>query len=188
MKAECSYIEDTDDQEDAEADQRRILKRIQDIVTLQSSLKEEVRFEKGVISSYNGGRTGEGGLWALIELWQAYLSMRVAHKSQLMQKEMENKIRKFLKESDDGKGATFSLDAMDREDRRDIQSMQERLREETAPMLDEQTVWVQLMLQNDKHKERLRIFESMVDREFRRLETRLALKRMFGEQSDGTTM
>uniref|UniRef100_A0A7S1UKG0 Lon N-terminal domain-containing protein n=1 Tax=Phaeomonas parva TaxID=124430 RepID=A0A7S1UKG0_9STRA len=186
MKAEVSIL--TDDDKDAELDaaQAALMEKVEKVVGLQDELGEDVRFEVGVAERFDGGRNGDKSLWSLIELWKAYLGTRMQSKSNQMQREVEEILVTYLqKRADNPKGkamrsGSFSLADLPLSVRKNVQGMQERLRGEVMPMLDEQTIWVQLILQAATHEERLAIFEKLVDNETQRIQTRLSLKKMFG--------
>ena len=188
MRCEIGELKDYDENDDLSAAEGIVMDKLQRVVDLQTELNEEVRFSEDVMQLFNATRTGEGGLWSLIELWKSFLQSRMQAKSSQMQRDVQQKLVDYLQErakksseaEKSMRDATFSLADLPPNLRKEVSTMQDRLREEVMPMLDEQTLWVQLLLQMNSHADRLATFGIMMESETKRLETKVALKNTFG--------
>jgi len=182
VKAEVSDLVDVDDDEDTKPLEVATLSALIKVAELQEAIDEKVRFDKNLVEKLHAGRGAEdGSLWNMAALWKRYLDVRAVAICQKIQIEVlgaliQNPVEllaAWIEErvvvNTDGDEAQVAL----------AQTLLRRLGEEVDPLFVEQSRAMQLMLQTDRHAERLRIFTELIENDTTRLRARAMLKETF---------
>jgi Lon protease-like protein len=159
-----------------------------DLVELQHDLTEDVRFTRASVRSFGvaAGTDVDPNLWTSIRLWQSYAEQRLVARQNEMQKEFQEKLVEFLKkEMGDGDEeqelpSAIGFQDLSPELQNELADLQKRMTSELKPLLLEQTLSMQKILEANDHDERVELMRYFVDAERRRLQAKKTLKSMFG--------
>lgn len=161
-----------------------------DLVELQHDLTEDVRFTRASVKSFGvaDGTDIDPNLWTSIRLWQSYAEQRLVARQNEMQKEFQEKLVEFLKkemgDGDDGKEqelpSAIGFQDLSPELQNELVELQKRMTSELEPLLLEQTLSMQKILEANDHDDRVELMRYFVDAERKRLQAKKTLKSMFG--------
>lgn len=160
-----------------------------DLVELQHDLTEDVRFTRASVKSFGvaAGTDIDPNLWTSIRLWQSYAEQRLVARQNEMQKEFQEKLVEFLKKDmgDDGDEeqelpSAIGFQDLSPELQEELAELQKRMTSELKPLLLEQTLSMQKILEANDHDDRVELMRYFVDAERKRLQAKKTLKSMFG--------
>ena len=159
-----------------------------DLVELQHDLTEDVRFTRASVKSFGvaAGTDIDPNLWTSIRLWQSYAEQRLVARQNEMQKEFQEKLVEFLKkEMGDGDEeqelpSAIGFQDLSPELQEELAELQKRMTSELKPLLLEQTLSMQKILEANDHDDRVELMRYFVDAERKRLQAKKTLKSMFG--------
>jgi len=160
-----------------------------DLVDLQHSLEEDVRFTRASVSTLSvAPGSGEDALWATIRLWQSYTEQRLVARQNELQKEFQEKLLKYLTKEKGVKeeelpsaiGFTDLSPALQEE----VKELQKRMAIELQPLVLESTLTMQKLLEAEDHKERVNLLRFFVDEDRKRLGAKKLLQGMFTAGGD----
>ena len=159
-----------------------------DLVELQHDLTEDVRFTRASVKSFGvaEGTDIDPNLWTSIRLWQSYAEQRLVARQNEMQKEFQEKLVEFLKkEMGDGDEeqelpSAIGFQDLSPELQEELAELQKRMTSELKPLLLEQTLSMQKILEANDHDDRVELMRYFVDAERKRLQAKKTLKSMFG--------
>lgn len=167
------------------------------LVELQHDLSEDVRFTRASIRSFGvaEGTDVDPNLWTSIRLWQSYAEQRLVAGQNEMQKEFQERLVEYLKKSmdvGDGKGSEELPSAIGFQDlspelQAELIDLQKRMTAELKPLMLEQTLSMQKILEAADHEERVALMHYFVDAERKRLQAKKTLKGMFGGEATAVT-
>jgi Lon protease-like protein len=165
------------------------------LVELQHEMEEDVRFTRASVKSFGiaEGTDVDPNLWTSIRLWQSYAEQRLVATQNEMQKEFQEKLVQFLKEEmGNGESGEELPSAIGFEDlsvdlQKELIDLQERMAAELKPLLLEQTLSMQKLLEAENHTERLELMRYFIDSERKRLLARKSLKDLFSGASKSST-
>ena len=176
-------------------EEEALCKSFAELVDLQHDLSEDVRFTRASVRSFGvaEGTDVDPNLWTSIRLWQSYAEQRLVARQNEMQKEFQEKLVEFLKK-EMGSGEKSGGDGKDEQElpsaigfqdlspelRTELVDLQKRMSAELKPLLLEQTLSMQKILEADDHDERVELMRYFVDAERKRLEAKKTLRNMFG--------
>jgi len=187
LKAEVATLEDDDDEED-DADlvaqlERDVVRALVEVVEMQETNYEDVRFAKGAIAKLKTAKgVGNGTLWSVIELWKNFLRVRAQATSRKIQLQVQKRLIDFLTEQQQQAGETgalpkaINLSDLPAELQQEVRNLRKRVLDDVADIVDETTNGMQRLLQARSHLDRLRLFHSVLNNEQRRLIARKSLK------------
>lgn len=168
-----------------------------DLVELQHDLSEDVRFTRASVRSFGvaEGTNLDPNLWTSIRLWQSYAEQRLVAGQNEMQKEFQERLVEYLKKSTDvgdGKGGEELPSAIGFQDlspelQVELIDLQKRMTAELKPLMLEQTLSMQKILEAADHEERVALMHYFVDAERKRLQAKKTLKGMFGGAASAVT-
>lgn len=164
-----------------------------DLVELQHDLSEDVRFTRASIKSFGVSKDNDvdPNLWSSIRLWQSYAEQRLVAGQNDMQKEFQERLVEYLKSStrkQDGNSDTsaeedlpsaIGFQDLSPELQAELIDLQKRMTAELKPLLLEQTLSMQKILEAANHDERIELMRYFVDAERKRLAAKKMLKSMF---------
>ncbi|KAL7538555.1 hypothetical protein ACHAXR_009543 [Thalassiosira sp. AJA248-18] len=162
-----------------------------DLVELQHDLSEDVRFTRASVKSFGvaEGTDVDPNLWTSIRLWQSYAEQRLVARQNEMQKEFQERLVEYLKKEmgNDGNKAgedelpsAIGFQDLSPELQSELVDLQKRMTAELQPLLLEQTLSMQKILEAMDHEERVELMRYFVDAERKRLSAKKTLKSMFG--------
>jgi hypothetical protein len=157
------------------------------LVELQHEMEEDVRFTRASVKSFGiaEGTDVDPNLWTSIRLWQSYAEQRLVATQNEMQKEFQEKLVEFLKEemgsgeSGEELPSAIGFEDLSSELQQELIGLQERMTAELKPLLLEQTLSMQKLLEAENHTERVELMRYFVDSERKRLIARKSLKDLF---------
>ena len=156
---------------------------------LQHDLSEDVRFTRASVKSFGvaEGTDVDPNLWTSIRLWQSYAEQRLVANQNEMQKEFQERLVEYLKEeTGTGDGdeqelpSAIGFEDLSPELQNELVDLQKRMTAELKPLLLEQTLSMQKILEAADHYERVELMRYFVDAERKRLQAKKTLKSMFG--------
>ena len=158
------------------------------LVELQHDLTEDVRFTRASVKSFGvaDGTDIDPNLWTSIRLWQSYAEQRLVARQNEMQKEFQEKLVEFLKKDmgDDNDEqelpSAIGFEDLSPELQNELAELQKRMTSELKPLLLEQTLSMQKILEANDHEGRVELMRYFVDAERKRLQAKKTLKSMFG--------
>jgi hypothetical protein len=168
------------------------------LVELQHDLSEDVRFTRASVVSFGvaDGTDVDPNLWTSIRLWQSYAEQRLVARQNEMQKEFQERLVEFLrKEMQNGSGddakksgggaaeelpSAIGFQDLSPELQGELIDLQKRMTTELKPLLLEQTLSMQKILEAADHEERVKLMSYFVEAERKRLQAKKTLKNMFG--------
>ena len=160
-----------------------------DLVELQHDLIEDVRFTRASVKSFGvaEGTDVDPNLWTSIRLWQSYAEQRLVGRQNEMQKEFQERLVEYLKKEmgnenavDDELPSAIGFEDLSPELQTELVDLQKRMSGELQPLLLEQTLSMQKILEAADHDERVDLVRYFVDAERKRLQAKKILKSMFG--------
>ena len=159
-----------------------------DLVELQHDLTEDVRFTRASVRSFGvaAGTDIDPNLWTSIRLWQSYAEQRLVARQNEMQKEFQEKLVEFLKkemgdeDEEQELPSAIGFQDLSPELQSELAELQKRMTSELKPLLLEQTLSMQKILEANDHDDRVELMRYFVDSERKRLQARKTLKSMFG--------
>lgn len=166
---------------------------------MQHDLIEDVRFTRASVRSFGvaEGTDVDPNLWTSIRLWQSYAEQRLVGEQNEMQKSFQEKLVEYLKKEmgnggDSGKTeeelpSAIGFGDLSPELQTELVDLQKRMTAELKPLLLEQTLSMQKILEAGDHDERVALMQYFVDFERRRLSAKKLLKNMFGGDSSAVT-
>jgi len=165
-------------------EERFLSKSFGDLVNKQHELEEDVRFTRASVSTLAvAPGDGEDGLWMTIRLWQSFIEQRMVAAQNEMQREFQAKLIEFLKKE---KGvdekelpSAIGFDDLSPSLQQDVQDLQKRMVTELRPLVLENTLTIQKILEADGHTSRVKLLQYFVDAEKKRLEAKNTLRGMF---------
>eukprot|EP00580_Thalassiosira_gravida_P016108 CAMPEP_0201668092 /NCGR_PEP_ID=MMETSP0494-20130426/17904_1 /ASSEMBLY_ACC=CAM_ASM_000839 /TAXON_ID=420259 /ORGANISM="Thalassiosira gravida, Strain GMp14c1" /LENGTH=478 /DNA_ID=CAMNT_0048148313 /DNA_START=122 /DNA_END=1555 /DNA_ORIENTATION=+ len=169
-----------------------------DLVELQHDLSEDVRFTRASVQSFGvaEGTDVDPNLWTSIRLWQSYAEQRLVAGQNEMQKEFQERLVEYLKkdlgDKGDGKGeeelpSAIGFQDLSPELQAELIDLQKRMTAELKPLMLEQTLSMQKILEAADHEERVALMQYFVDAERKRLQAKKTLKGMFGGAPSAVT-
>ena len=172
-------------------DEQALFNSFSRLVELQHELEEDVRFTRASVKSFG---TAEGtdvdpNLWTSIRLWQSYAEQRLVATQNEMQKEFQERLVEYLKQEmgTDKSGqelpSAIGFDDLSSELQQELVDLQKRMQRELKPLLLEQTLSMQKILEAENHTERVLLMKYFVDSEKKRLQARKTLKGVFSGAS-----
>ncbi|KAK1735522.1 Lon-like domain-containing protein [Skeletonema marinoi] len=169
-------------------EEEALLQSFSDLVELQHDLTEDVRFTRASVKSFGvaAGTEIDPNLWTSIRLWQSYAEQRLVARQNEMQKEFQEKLVEFLKEEmGDGDEelelpSAIGFQDLSPELQNELAELQKRMSSELKPLLLEQTLSMQKILEANDHDDRVELMRYFVDAERKRLQAKKTLKSMFG--------
>lgn len=176
-------------------DEEALVKSFSELVEVQHQLSEDVRFTRASVKSFGvaDGTATDPNLWTSIRLWQSYAEQRLVARQNELQKEFQEKLVTFLKKEmgDTGDGEEKELpSAIGFQDlspdlQIELQTLQQRMTAELKPLLLEQTLSMQKILEAEDHDGRIELMRYFVDAERKRLSAKKTLQSMFqGETTE----
>lgn len=164
-----------------------------DLVELQHDLSEDVRFTRASIKSFGvaEGTDVDPNLWTSIRLWQSYAEQRLVAGQNDMQKEFQERLVEYLKKSmwkeggdgktsgEEGLPSAIGFQDLSPELQAELIDLQKRMTAELKPLLLEQTLSMQKILEAANHEARVKLMRYFVDAEKKRLTAKKVLKSMF---------
>lgn len=162
-----------------------------DLVELQHDLSEDVRFTRASVKSFGvaEGTDVDPNLWTSIRLWQSYAEQRLVGRQNEMQKEFQERLVEYLKKEmgnenavDDELPSAIGFEDLSPELQTELVDLQKRMSGELQPLLLEQTLSMQKILEAADHDERVDLVRYFVDAERKRLQAKKILKSMFGSE------
>lgn len=172
LRVEVEDVVDIDASEDGTSMEERVQNLLADVTSLQRKTKQNVQFVD--TSTMNVTRNA---FWSTADLWDKY-TMRCLEQRQLKFKEDFEATLRGISLNSPG---PISADDLPPEVLKDLAVLQQQLKEEVEPMLEQKNTNFQQLIQTDSHIGRLTIFEGMVEKEKNRLAARSALKSIFEE-------
>lgn len=160
-----------------------------DLVEIQHDLSEDVRFTRASVRSFGvaEGTEVDPNLWTSIRLWQSYAEQRLVAGQNEMQKEFQERLVEYLKkEMGDGDKpgeelpSAIGFQDLSPELQNELVDLQKRMTAELKPLLLEQTLSMQKILEAADHEERVELMRYFVEAERKRLQAKKTLKSMFG--------
>lgn len=176
-------------------EEEALAKSFTDLVELQHDLSEDVRFTRASVKSFGvaEGTDVDPNLWTSIRLWQSYAEQRLVAEQNEMQKSFQEKLVEYLKkEMGNGGGkkseeelpSAIGFGDLSPELQSELVDLQKRMTAELKPLLLEQTLSMQKILEAPDHDGRVALMQYFVDAETKRLSAKKMLKSMFsGEPS-----
>ena len=169
-------------------EEEALYKSFSDLVELQHDLSEDVRFTRASVKSFGvaEGTDIDPNLWTSIRLWQSYAEQRLVAEQNEMQKSFQEKLVEYLKkEMGDGKTneelpSAIGFGDLSDELQGELVDLQKRMTAELKPLLLEQTLSMQKILEAADHDGRIELMQYFVDAERKRLSAKKMLKSMFG--------
>ena len=169
-------------------EEEALYKSFSDLVELQHDLSEDVRFTRASMKSFGvaEGTSIDPNLWTTIRLWQSYAEQRLVAEQNEMQKSFQEKLVEYLKkEMGDGKTeeelpSAIGFGDLSDELQGELVDLQKRMTAELKPLLLEQTLSMQKILEAADHDGRIELMQYFVDAERKRLSAKKMLKSMFG--------
>ena len=169
-------------------EEEALYKSFSDLVELQHDLSEDVRFTRASMKSFGvaEGTDIDPNLWTTIRLWQSYAEQRLVAEQNEMQKSFQEKLVEYLKkEMGDGKSeeelpSAIGFGDLSDELQGELVDLQKRMTAELKPLLLEQTLSMQKILEAADHDGRIELMQYFVDAERKRLSAKKMLKSMFG--------
>ena len=169
------------------ADEEELERAFIDVVDLQHDLSEDVRFTRASARSFGvaEGTDVDPNLWTSIRLWQSYAEQRLVANQNEMQKEFQEKLVDYLKKDMGKEGEEELPSAIGFQDlspdlQKELIDLQKRMTAELKPLLMEQTLSMQKILEAEDHKGRVDLMLYFVNAERKRLQAKKTLKSMFG--------
>jgi len=167
-------------------EEESLAKSFSDLVDLQHVLSEDVRFTRASVKSFSvaEGTNVDPNLWTSIRLWQSYAEQRLVANQNAMQKEFQERLVEYLKketgkESDDELPSAIGFQDLSAELQGDLIDLQKRMTAELQPLMMEQTLSMQKILEAQSHEGRVELMSYFVDSERKRLQAKKTLKSMF---------
>ncbi|EJK76736.1 hypothetical protein THAOC_01486 [Thalassiosira oceanica] len=158
-----------------------------DVVDFQHDLSEDVRFTRASARSFGvaEGTDVDPNLWTSIRLWQSYAEQRLVANQNEMQKEFQERLVDYLKkdmgkEGDEELPSAIGFQDLSPELQKELIDLQKRMTAELKPLLMEQTLSMQKILEAEDHKGRVDLMLYFVNAERKRLQAKKTLKSMFG--------
>ena len=158
---------------------------------MQEDGKEDVRFSRDAVQKLDAGRgVGSGSLWGVVELWKSFLDARAQAAGRKVQQDVQNRLIKYLTDKSGGEAKagelpqSVNLSELPPDLQRDVKNLRERVMDDVAPLVDEQTRGIQTLLQAESHADRLDLFLDMVNKEKSRLTARKTLKATLASLED----
>lgn len=175
-------------------EERALFESFSQLVELQHELEEDVRFTRASVKSFGiaEGTDVDPNLWTSIRLWQSYAEQRLVATQNEMQKEFQEKLVEFLKREmgtgnkpggEEELPSAIGFQDLSPELQQELIELQQRMTRELKPLLLEQTLSMQKILEAEDHKGRVELMRYFVDAERKRLEAKKTLKNMFGGRS-----
>lgn len=168
------------------SEEESLAKSFSDLVDLQHVLSEDVRFTRASVKSFSvaEGTNVDPNLWTSIRLWQSYAEQRLVANQNAMQKEFQERLVEYLKketgkESDDELPSAIGFQDLSAELQGDLIDLQKRMTAELQPLMMEQTLSMQKILEAQSHEGRVELMSYFVDSERKRLQAKKTLKSMF---------
>ncbi|KAL9181173.1 hypothetical protein ACHAXT_009978 [Thalassiosira profunda] len=169
-----------------------------DLVELQHDLSEDVRFTRASVKSFGvaEGTEVDPNLWTSIRLWQSYAEQRLVARQNEMQKEFQERLVQYLKKEmgsggkdaeEDELPSAIGFQDLSPELQAELVDLQKHMTAELKPLLLEQTLSMQKILEAGDHEERVELMRYFVDAERKRLSAKKTLKSMFGGSSAAVT-
>ena len=196
MKCEVSELTDDDEPaEDAEkapaAGEADVMAALFEVAAMQEDGKEDVGFSRDAVQKLDAGRgVGSGSLWGVVELWKSFLDARAQAAGRKVQQDVQNRLIKYLTDKSGGEAKagelpqSVNLSELPPDLQRDVKNLRERVMDDVAPLVDEQTRGIQTLLQAESHADRLDLFLDMVNKEKSRLTARKTLKATLASLED----
>ena len=172
-------------------DEQALFNSFSRLVELQHELEEDVRFTRASVKSFGIAESTDvdPNLWTSIRLWQSYAEQRLVATQNEMQKEFQERLVEYLKQEmgTDKSGqelpSAIGFDDLSSELQQELIDLQKRMQRELKPLLLEQTLSMQKILETENHTERVLLMKYFVDSEKRRLQARKTLKSVFSGAS-----
>jgi len=197
MRCEVSDMTDADEVAEgappADGDAAReaaVLEALCEVAALQDEGKEDVRFSREAVGKLAAARgVGAGSLWGVVELWKNFLDARAQAAGRRVQQDVQNRLIKYLSDKSGSEDASqlpqsVNLSELPPDIQRDVRTLRDRVMDDVAPLVDEQTRGVQRLLQCESHAARLDLFEAMVRNEKNRLLARKTLRSTLASLED----
>lgn len=183
VNAEVSDFVDVDDDVNTTALEVAAVSALKEVAELQEANEERVRFPESLEKLHAGRGIESGSLWSMVILWTEFLDMRARDAARKIRTQgvpdaILQDPRELVKAWLGGEvtvdpGANVAMS-------RPVKLMLRRLSEEVDPLLEDKAQGMQLMLQTDRHADRLQIFIELIERESTRQNFRATLKAAFG--------
>jgi Lon protease-like protein len=185
-----------------------LAKSFRELVELQHDLSEDVRFTRASVRSFGvaDGTDIDPNLWTSIRLWQSYAEQRLVAGQNEMQKEFQERLVDYLrkdmeKKSGGGGGegggsgggasgaskksggeelpSAIGFQDLSPELQSELIDLQKRMTNELRPLMLEQTLSMQKILEAADHEGRVGLMTYFVEAERKRLQAKKMLKSMF---------
>lgn len=161
------------------------------LVDIQHDLEEDVRFTqaaKKTLAVKEGA--GEESLWQTIRLWQSFVDQRLLARQNELQRDFQEKLQNFLKKEkglkDNELPSAIGFQDLTPELQKEVKELQKRMAVELQPLVLEQSLTMQKILEAKDHKARCRLLKYFMDAETKRLESKKSLKGLFSSSSSTT--
>merc|ERR1740129_1696927 len=173
LAAVVSDLVDVDDSVNTTALEGAAVSALKKVAELQEANNEDVRFNRTLLEQLHAGRgIHNGSLWSMVPLWTKFLGVRAVDTVKKIQIEVHGDIvvgpRTLLNSWADGTMTAYAGGKKAR--------MLRRFDDELDPLFKERFMLIQLMLQTDRHAERLQIFIEFIENEAKRIHARAILK------------
>lgn len=167
LRLEVEDLVDVDLAEDTSQDEDRLAGLLEEVGVLQKRYGVE-QFRPAEIGSFNVTRGP--GFWGTLRAWQSYLSNRMMERHRSFDRELRQTLLacRDLPEVD----ARLAV-------QRNVSEIRERLWEDVEPLVEAQGTRIHQIVQSERHKHRLDLFEMILEEERRRLLANLALQDVF---------
>ena len=178
-------------------EEEALAKSFGDLVELQHDLGEDVRFTRASVRSFGvaDGTDVDPNLWTSIRLWQSYAEQRLVAGQNEMQKEFQERLVDYLRKEMEKKGegnkiggkksggeelpSAIGFQDLSPELQSELIDLQKRMTAELKPLMLEQTLSMQKILEASNHEGRVGLMTYFVDAERKRLQAKKMLKNMF---------
>ncbi len=178
-------------------EEEALAKSFGDLVELQHELGEDVRFTRASVRSFGvaDGTDVDPNLWTSIRLWQSYAEQRLVAGQNEMQKEFQERLVDYLRKEMEKKGegkniggkksggeelpSAIGFQDLSPELQSELIDLQKRMTAELKPLMLEQTLSMQKILEAADHEGRVGLMSYFVEAERKRLQAKKMLKNMF---------
>eukprot|EP00747_Dinoflagellata_sp_TGD_P184598 gnl/TRDRNA2_/TRDRNA2_40361_c0_seq1.p1 gnl/TRDRNA2_/TRDRNA2_40361_c0~~gnl/TRDRNA2_/TRDRNA2_40361_c0_seq1.p1 ORF type:complete len:436 (-),score=73.39 gnl/TRDRNA2_/TRDRNA2_40361_c0_seq1:277-1584(-) len=174
LRVEVEKMQDTDLGINSTSLEKHVECLVTEVARLQKETSSPLKLREDDLVGLNATRGF--GFWRMLSGWQIFLYSRMQRLKQQHDSDLEDKIVSFLKETGEEVPEHIDLDSWPGPIHSDITRMKEEFQEELGSLLDQHTSRVQEILQTASHRQRLIMFEALVQVEERRLRALLALK------------
>lgn len=181
LKVDAEDMVDADVEEDHTVAEASLSELLKAVMVMQVHLDQDVRLEVPLVDGKVDVSPTSDGYWFVVNQWQEFCHQRLLMVQAKGQQKIQELLMPYVQKDDRTPTGQYvvNFEKLPEDVKAKLKTIQSGSNEELQELMSDPYMPFQLLLQADRHHERLVLLEEMIEEEHKRLQARAALKNLF---------